>query len=69
MLLNISILHEATVYLISRTQLLGNTMLLGKTGYETFRILTTRNNYQRSTKYTGELLKKHTHVYFRDIEA
>ena len=49
MQLNTSILHGATAYLTSTTQLLGNTIPLGNTGCQTFGLLTTRNVCQRST--------------------
>jgi hypothetical protein len=49
MQLNTSILHGATAYRTSTTQLLGNTIPLGKTGCQTFGFPTTRYDCQRST--------------------
>ena len=55
MQLNTSILHGATAYLTSITQLLGNTIPFGKTGCQTFGLLTTRNDCQRSINDSRDL--------------
>ena len=53
-LLNTSVLHGATAYLSSTTQILGNTMPLGKTCCQTFWFLTIRNDCQRSMNDSRE---------------